>query len=68
MAKRKTLDVIAAIDAERVRQGMTAHELAERADILPNNLSTYLNYKKLPRIDTVERLLVALNMEVRAGK
>lgn len=44
--------------------GLTQEELAERAGITPADVSRYKNHKQRPRIDQVEKLAAALEVNV----
>lgn len=56
------------IRREMDRQGITAYRLAKLTGITPTQLGQFLHGRLAIRLDNLEKIVTALNLELRPGK
>lgn len=59
------MDSAALIREARTSAGLSQRELAERADTSPAAISLYENSERIPRVDTLVRIIDATGAELR---
>lgn len=61
----RVMDIRRFLNDELERRGMTQRELCRLTGILPHRVSEYLSGKNDIRVETLERILKALDLEIR---